>query len=463
MEYDLLELRRKLIFPESADGFAAVSAGIRKSIEAEHAGSGREEKARLCTLLAEVTIDLGSYLPRWRLLGSMGGSLSQGAIDAEVEANCATLERANAHGEVQRVRSEIASIRASKFVGLSRGSDEGRLRTRWGNDSAVGLTHALRRGAVLVTTNPVMINDVRKRDPKTWGEVKRATWAAHPGASAGQIASFMTMEVVLRNCREMRPIYEATGGRYGYVCLQINPKNCTDSREMAEEAEMLYGELSRELKGKPNTSFKVPGTKAGLETAKRLTTRGISVTITASASVSQILRFGEVIEKGSAPVSHLVMMTGRFDDPVREELIGNGVADAEEASRWGSVAIVRRSYDILHAQRGYRTSILLVASIRGPWAIDGCLTDGPAEVIITVFPDKATQYDSEPREVRAHMAEPVPAAALETLQHSEIFRRGYGVNALRPEEFDGFPPVSATLKQFIANYEEFLQFITAEG
>jgi len=337
------------------------------------------------------------------------------------------------------------------------------VRTRWGNDSAVGLTHALRRGAVLVTTNPVMINDVRKKDPRTWEEVKRATWAAHPGASAEQVASFMTMEVVLRNCREMRPIFESTGGRYGYVCLQINPKNCTDSREMAEEAEILYAELSRELKGAPNTSFKVPGTRAGLATAERLTAKGISVTITASASVSQILRFGEVIEKGRAPISHLVMMTGRFDDPVREELLRKDVSGAEEASRWAGIAVVRRSYDILHSQRGYRKSILLVASIRGPWAIDGCITDGPAEVVITVFPDKARQYDSETRDVRAHMAEAIPPAALETLGSSEIFQKGYGVDALAPEEFDSFLPVSATLDQFIANYEEFLQFITAEG
>ena len=333
-ESELLELRQRLIFPEVVTGFRENCARLRDSLEAGLQGADEQDKARLCTLLAEITIDLGSYLPRWRLLGAASSELDQAMIDAEVEANCAALRRMDAPRQAERVRAEISGIQASNFVTLSRLSDTGRVHTRWGNDSAVGLTHALRRGAVLVTTNPVMINDVRKKDPGTWGKVKRETWAAHPGATPAQIASFMTMEVVLRNCREMRPIYEATDGRYGYVCLQINPKNCTDSTEMAEEAEMLYAELSRELNGTPNTSFKVPGTLAGLKTAERLTARGISVTITASASVSQILRFGEVIEKGRAPISHLVMMTGRFDDPVREELIRKGVQNAEEASRW---------------------------------------------------------------------------------------------------------------------------------
>jgi transaldolase len=460
MESDLLELRRRLLFPETSAHFRETCARVRDELESGYRDGGEPERTRVRLLLSEITIDLGSYLSRWRLLSS--GTINQAAIDAEVEANCGALARI-APQEEARVRTEIAGIRASNFVSLSRLSDTGRVRTRWGNDSAVGLTHALRRGAMLVTTNPVMINEVRKKDPRTWEEVRKKTWAAHPGAEPSQVASFMTMEVVLRNCREMRPIYEASGSRYGYVCLQINPKNCTNSREMADEVEMLYAELSRELKGRPNTSFKVPGTKAGLETAERLTGRGISVTITASASVSQILRFGVVIERGVAPISHLVMMTGRFDDPVREELTRNGVQGAEEASRWASVAIVRRSYDILHAQRHYGKSILLVASIRGPWAIDGCITDGPSDVVITVFPDKAKLYDSEPRELKARMAEPVPPTALETLARSEIFRRGFGTDTLNPEEFETFAPVSATLDQFIANYEEFLEFIKAEG
>jgi transaldolase len=464
MESDLVELRSRLLFPEDNAHFREECARARDELETGFRNGGEREKAGIRLLLSEITIDLGSYLPRWRLLSpARGAALGQSEIDAEVEANCAALGRMGAPQEVERVRREISGIQASNFVKMSRMSDAGRLCTRWGNDSAVGLTHALRRGAVLVTTNPVMINDVRKKDARTWEEVRRKTWAAHPGATAGQIASLITMEVVLRNCREMRPIFESTGGKYGYVCLQINPKNCTDDREMADEAEMLYAELRKELKGTPNTSFKVPGTMAGLRTAERLTAKGISVNITASASVSQIVRFAEVIEKGAAPVSFLTMMAGRFEDPVRDELTERGVPGALEASRWAGVMVARRSYEIIAARRGYRKSTLLVASIRGPWAIDGSITDGPSEIVITVFPDKAQIYDGEPREVRARIGEPVPASILEVLNRSEIFRKGYGEEELAPPEFENFSPISATLGQFVANYEEFLEFIKAEG
>ncbi len=109
----------------------------------------------------------------------------------------------------------------------------------------------------------------------------------------------MTMSVVLRNCRELRPIYEVSHGEYGYVSLQISPRANRDSARMAEEVEDLYYRLKHELGGTPNTVFKIPGySSAGLDAVRRLTSKGIGCTITVNCSVDQNLAFGEIIEKG---------------------------------------------------------------------------------------------------------------------------------------------------------------------
>ena len=49
---------------------------------------------------------------------------------------------------------------------------------------------------------------------------------------------------------------------------------------MIEVALKIYEGLCREIGGTPNTVFKVPGTKAGIDVAGELTSRGIGVNVT---------------------------------------------------------------------------------------------------------------------------------------------------------------------------------------
>jgi transaldolase len=227
---------------------------------------------------------------------------------------------------------------------------------------------------------------------------------------------------------------------------------------MAEEVEDLYERLTQELKGTPNTVFKIPGTKAGLETVRRLTSKGIGCTVTVNCSVDQNLAFGEIIEQGSAGISFLVVMSGRLDELMRDELKNLGIPDAAEVAKWASIAVVRRSYDILYRQRKYRKSAILTASLRGPWHVEGSITDGEAPIYITCFPDKAREYDGEEREIVSHINEELPAKFMRELLKSRIFQQAYEVGGLTTEGFDSFLPVTATLAAFSQSYDEFLEY-----
>ena len=454
-----LGLRERLLFEASAGDLGGVAGAVRQELTDEFEQAAPERRAEIVRVLAELTVDLSSYLTRWHLLEPEGlGDGDADAVRLEVDRNRDLLSTLGADQGLEEVDAEIASIESSNLRRLSELTDRGELNSRWGHDAASGLTWAIRRGAVLVTTNPVMVNTLRKEDPATWDPVRDAIKAEHPDATPEQRVSLMTMRVVLEECREMRPIYRATEGRYGYVSLQVNPRANDDPARMADEVKDLYGRLGEELGGTPNTVFKIPATRAGLDAVRLLTSAGIGVNVTVNASVDQHLAFGEVIEEGSAPLSFLVLMMGRLDDPVRGELEAAGLPDATDVSRWASVAVLRRSYPLLYEDRGYRRSAILAASMRGPWSIDGSIVDGPAEVFITCFPDKARDYDSVGRPVAAHQRETLPEGVLEKLERSETFRAAYGIGTLTPDTFDSFVPVTQTLAQFSQNYDEFVDY-----
>jgi transaldolase len=432
---------------------------VRRRYAEEFRKANSERKNEIIEILTEISIDMQSYLTRWHLQDPENPDrLQSEEIGKQAEQNYALLTTWGQEGKIECVKSTITAINRSNLLKISQMADRRVINSRWGNDGATGLTDAIRRGAVLATTNPIIVNAVRKQDPGYWDTVRDEFRRAYPDSSPEQRVSLMTMAVVLQNCREFRPIYEATKGRFGYVKLQVSPRASREAMRMAEEVEHLYERLTSELNGRPNVVFKIPGTKAGLDAVRRLTSRGIPCTITVNFSVAQNLAFAEVIEQGCAPLSFLVVMSGRLEDPIRDELKQLGLPDAGEVAKWAGVAVIRRSYDILYRQRKYKKSAILTASLRGPWNIEGSITDEEAPIFITCFPDKAIEYDSVEREIESHINEKIPDELMTKLMKSRIFPQAYEVEGLTPDGFDAFLPVVATMTAFTKAYDEFLEY-----
>jgi len=459
MKSEWHDLRERLMFQTPAPAFAPECELMRERYEREFPSAAIERKKEIIEILSEISIDMQSYLLRWRLRDPQDPHpLPLEEIGQQAEQNYMLLSAWGQQGKVESAKIAVAAINKSNLLKLSQMADRGLISNRWGNDAATGLTEAIRKGAVLVTTNPIMVNAVRKEDSVYWDRIRDGLKQAHPDCSAEQRASLMTMSVVLQNCRELRPIFETTKGKYGYVSLQINPRANRDSTRMAEEVEALYERLTRELNGTPNTVFKIPGTKAGLDTVRRLTSQGIGCTITVNCSVDQNLAFGEIIEQGRARISFLVVMSGRLDDLVRDELTDLGLSDAAKVAKWASVAVIRRSYHLLYRQRKFQKSAILTASLRGPWHVEGSITDGEAPIFITCFPDKAREYDSVDREIKSSINEEIPYEEITKLMKSRIFQQAYEVGGLANDGFETFLPVIATLAAFSKSYDELLEY-----
>lgn len=413
--------------------------------------------ADVCAEVREVTLDLQSYLPRWSLCSSgCADALSADQVEAQASANYELLRGAGRIAEADAIAAEARAIESSNLLKLARANDAGVVNCLWGNDYASGVKDSMRRGGIVVTTNPQLVNLARKEAPEEWTPVRDGLKARY--SDAEELAKVMTLEVVMKNAMLLRPIYKVTDGAMGYVSFQLNPKNSADADAMIADAEEIFGWVrDRFDDGDPNVVFKVPGTYAGVRVTEALTAQGIGVNVTVNYAVPQQLAFGEAIEKGCARFSYLTNMDGRLDDPVAEEL-GEGKADSpEKASTWAGIAVAKKAHTLLHSRLGYKKSILLDASGRGPWHILRSLP-GPDQHPIhkTVFPNKQEEFDSVEVEIKPSLSDEIPAEALSKLYKSVLFRQAYEVNGMAPLEFDDFPPAVDTLTTFSAQYDEFV-------
>jgi transaldolase len=86
----------------------------------------------------------------------------------------------------------------------------------------------------------------------------------------------------------LRPTYEASGGRDGFISFECTPDLADDTASSIEQAVGLWGRLAR-----PNVMIKVPATEAGIPAIEELTARGVNVNVTLLFSVA---RYEQVID-----------------------------------------------------------------------------------------------------------------------------------------------------------------------
>ena len=440
-----------------AELLAAEPGRVLTAVEA-HAAEAERTLARSASatqdaILAGVAALATDLRSEWLLWARHPGDGMGEAAAAASDHLCRLLDGNGRSDLSDAVRSEAASIRASNLARLARMTAAGKRANPWGNDSPHELGWALRRGAVLVTTNPIMIDAACRAAPERWDPV-RDSLTNDIGIDPARRSAELALRVVAGVAHELRQIFEASGGAYGWVTCQVDPRAAGDAASMIDEATYVHDRLSAELGPTPNVRFKLPGTEAGLDACSALATRTIGLVITASCSVAQHLAFAEVLERSTpeartGPAGLLVMMNGRLDETVAAELVAAGDPDPESVARWASTAITQRSYTLLR-DCGCRRSALLIASMRGPWNIDTAITAGPEPVYFSCFPDRARAYDAEPRPLRPGIDGRVGGDTLDRLARSRSFRLAFEPDAMRPARFAGHPTVAATLKSFAA-------------
>jgi transaldolase/glucose-6-phosphate isomerase len=112
----------------------------------------------------------------------------------------------------------------------------------------------------------------------------------------------LAIEDIQNAATALRPVYDKTDGRDGYVSLEVSPYLASDTEATIKEARRL-----RRAVGRDNVMIKVPATQAGLPAIEQLTGEGLSVNIT--LMFSQMV-YEQVVEAYLSGLEHFAAQGG---------------------------------------------------------------------------------------------------------------------------------------------------------
>ncbi len=313
------------------------------------------------------------------------------------------------------------------------------------------------------TTNPPLTWSAIKADPATWDtwtreqartitDPKALTWALY-------------REVCRRGADMLAETHRTSGGRLGYICGQVDPRDVADRGAMVAEG--------RDLRALgDNMMIKMPASKEGVEGIEDLSAMGISTNATLSFSVAQMVAVAEAARAGFAKAraagidlsgcrSACTLMLGRMEDAplFKQQAAALGLELSESDVRWAGVAVARKACRI-YQERGYETKPLFASMRVGPalpsgtaiWHLEQ-LAGG--DLVLTVFPNILASFMElySDRELAPRIEEPVPAAVLDKLLQVPYFCQAYDEDAVAPEEFLALQGAELTAKGFVQSMQ----------
>lgn len=125
-------------------------------------------------------------------------------------------------------------------------------------------------GVCGVTSNPSILEKaiVEHHDYDTAIQIMK-------GADANVVYEHLAIEDLQQAADLLRPVYEKTEGRDGFVSFEVSPLLAYDTKATVQEAARLWQTLDR-----PNALIKVPATPEGVVAIQQLIVDGINVNVT---------------------------------------------------------------------------------------------------------------------------------------------------------------------------------------
>lgn len=118
---------------------------------------------------------------------------------------------------------------------------------------------------------------------------------ANPKASARDHFFALAIQDIQAAADVLRPVYEQTGARDGYVSLEVSPDLANDTQGSIAEARALFARLER-----PNVMIKIPATREGIPVIEQLTNDGINVNVTLLFAVDRYIDAAQAYLRGLA-------------------------------------------------------------------------------------------------------------------------------------------------------------------
>ena len=121
-----------------------------------------------------------------------------------------------------------------------------------------------------VTVNPAIFQAAIQGSDAYDGEIQ-----ALAGQPPNDIYEALIVTDVREACDVLRPVYDRTDGRDGFVSLEVSPHLARNASASIDEARRFWQAVAR-----PNLFIKIPGTFEGVAAIEALLHEGINVNIT---------------------------------------------------------------------------------------------------------------------------------------------------------------------------------------
>ncbi len=325
-----------------------------------------------------------------------------------------------------------------------------------------------------VTTNPPLALQAIRLAPDLWAERIRQIAREDPGAEVESVYWRLYLELVHKGAEMILPVFKASGGRYGLVSGQVDPRWVRDGRRMLEQGL----EIARQGE---NVMVKIPGSKEGYEVIEELTARGIPTNNTTSFTVPQYLRCMAAVSAGlfrakaagvdlsrwRSVITHMSARLGELGD-WRTEAKARGIQLSLSEIRDGEEAVLKRAYHwgkaSQHPSKMLQCSMRIETDDRTGKTVSRHLADfAGSDMVYTCPPGfiaglMPVQEEIEPFDPAAIDREP-RKDSLEKLMRLPSFRAAYEFDGMRPDEFAHFGAFKATESEFAAATRQTVDFV----
>ncbi|MBO9581631.1 MAG: hypothetical protein J7498_12120 [Sphingobium sp.] len=331
-----------------------------------------------------------------------------------------------------------------------------------------------------VTTNPPLSLQAIKLAPQQWADDVRAIAKANPGMDVEGVYWTLYLGLVKKGADAIRAVYDKSGGKYGMLSGQVDPRFVRDGDKMLAQGLSIYEQG-------PNVMVKLPGSKEGYEVLEELTARGISTNNTTSFTVPQYMRCMAAVTAGlqraraagvdlsrwRSVITHMSARLGELGD-WRTEAKARGIELTLPEIRDGEEAVLKRAYhwgkQNNHPSKMLQCSMRVEKDERTGKTVSRHIQDYAGSDMVYTCPPSyiaglmAAQDDLEPFDKNAIDREP-NKASIEKLLKLPSFRQAYEFEGMKPDQFAHFGSFKATETEFAAATRQTVDFVrmTMEG
>lgn len=175
-----------------------------------------------------------------------------------------------------------------------------------------GLEEWIKNGVVGVTTNPSIFENAIA---KTSDYDEEIASLSKQGKTTAEIYEALTLQEVGAAADILRPVYDKTNGKDGYVSLEVNPLLASDRDTTISEAKRLFALLNR-----PNVMIKIPATPEGISALTECIASNVNVNSTLIFSHAQYEEVAkaylEGVKRGGKAASVASVFVSRVDSAV---------------------------------------------------------------------------------------------------------------------------------------------------